>query len=171
MCRTLTSTIKNCENNIGSLKQIWITRTDFKGTKTSSANLVISNLNLTGGAKMTEMLFVKGSGSYSCDLKIDNVGIQEWTHSVTFKVNKRVVENHSAMLSLIDGNKDLIVLVLDFQNQYRLLGWDYGLSIDQLSGGIGASKNAGSSYDITLNGIQRTPEYLVNKSAALNVLS
>jgi len=169
-CIALSSTIKDCNGNLGGLKEVWIARTEDKLSLTSTYNMEVQSMGLTGTGEFTKLEFSRNSASYDVGYSVDGNGVASWKHSVSLTVNKRVADNMSAIRAFLDGDKDLTVMVLDNQDQWRLLGWDYGLNSSSANGGIGASKSAGSAYSISLSGTQDKPEYLVDLSAAQSVI-
>lgn len=171
MCRLLTSTIKNCEPNVGGIKRLYLNRADNKDNiNILAGTFTVNDMNLLEDELMVEMPFARNSASYDVSYTVDANGVQEYTHSLSFKVNKRFELNHQAVASILDGNKDLFAVIQDNNDNWILLGYDYGLNATRANGGVASAKGTGSSYDISLTGIQSNPEYFIDPAVLPSIL-
>lgn len=173
-CLTLISNFKDCTNNLGGIKYIYIAefgRKDDIGY--GIEDLVVDELYLYSDSnnndKFIKLKPVKGSVSYDVKYKLDSSGVQSWDHSVQFTITQRV-PNTEFVLNLLDGSRRMIVAVKTNKDEYILLGWDYGLEIKKADGGSGSTKGAGPTYSFSLSGVQDKPEYSILLEVAEQVL-
>jgi hypothetical protein len=157
-CLILNGISKDCTSNVGGLRQVYLIRRE------NITGVAFTNQQVT--AITTDFDFQiyfapRNSASYTVDINIDDFGVQEYTQTLNFRINKRNVTKHTELLAIADGNKDLVALVQDGNNNWFLLGYPYGLNLVQHSGGSGTNKGEGSSYQLSLSGIAPELEYSV----------
>ena len=161
-CELLQGISKDCSSNVGGLRLVYFIRKNDINSVTIVGNEITQiSVNLP----FRKYHAPKNSAGYTIDFNIDDFGVQEYTHSLNFRINKRNVNKHSELLALAQGNQDLVALVQDANGLFWLLGYPYGLNLSQNTGGSGTNKGEGSSYQLAMTGIAPTMEYLVLEAA------
>jgi len=157
-CNVLTEILKDCNSNLGGLKEVWFVKlADIS---------VLEYTDFVVTSMLTDVPFVKfetplNTATYTVDYATDELGIQEFTHNLTIRISKRRPTAHAALTQFLDTNPDLVALVKDGNSRWWLLGYENGLNPLSGAGGSGTSKADGSTYEFTLNGVEEAFEISV----------
>jgi hypothetical protein len=168
-CKSLTGLSKDCTPNIGGVRRVFLNLLNNIDTITI-VNNVVTDLT-TINQDFVEYEAPKDAISYTIDAAIDDLGVYEYNHTLSFKISKRLPSKQQELMELIEGSFDYVALALDANNQWWLLGYGYGLNVKTLTGGSGKAKGDGSFYETSLGGVQKTLELGVDSTLALTLLS
>jgi len=162
MSTTLIGVVKNCNNNIGGIKKVYLI---YKNDITS-----ITESTVDGGTQITAMtlnsvkfknyVFPKNTANYTVTVKQDNFGVTEFNQVLNFKIPVRSQKTHKEMLAILHEVQDLCALVQDGNSEWWLLGYPYGLNLQTQDGGSGTTPNNGTTYNLSLVGI--SDDYEIN---------
>ena len=164
-CNTLTEILKDCNNNLGGITELYLTDIADLDTITIVDNLV-TDLTLGGTVSFTKYEFIKNSATYEANGKVDRTGIIEFDHSISFKLAKRNAVLFTEAFKLIEGNRSLIALVKTRNDSYMLVGYEFGLVVTGIKGGSNATIGAGPTLDIAMKGKQKKSELQVDNTIA-----
>lgn len=167
-CTQLNGIIKDCTNNLGGVRQLWLNRIE-NVSSFNSVNGLVTQTNIVGST-FKQFHIPPNSTSYNVERNVDSDGVQEYNHSVSFSISKRLPSKGKELEALAEGNEDLIAIIQDFNGLWWILGSDTGLSLDSLSGGSGTSIGEGSNYTMSLSGKQRKLELGVDPNSIANVI-
>lgn len=165
-CNTLTEIVKDCSSNIGSIRNIYFLPLD------QIENLQHFDYEIAEFDVFTpyvEYQIPLNSATYNVEYNVDEFSVEEFTHSITFKISKRRHTVHAALQQLLNSHKDLTCIVKDGNNKYWLLGYSYGLNVINGTGGSGTTKGDGTSYTFELSGVQKEFELLVPEGFLVSI--
>ena len=176
MSNTLVGLIKDCSTNLGGVTKIKIMKvTDI--TAITVSNYEVSAMTVSSNP--VEYVIPQNSTSYNVTLTTDNeTGIQEWNHSVDFRINKRLKTKHTELLKFGNGNPDLAIFVKDRNSTWWLLGLTViknlttpygGMLLSSNTGGSGTNKADGSHYQLAFVGTCKNPELQVSSSVVTSL--
>lgn len=169
MCNTLSGLIKDCLTNLGSIKRLWFLKPDELNTITIT-NLEITSMSLVTGTTLIEYQVKPNSSNYDVNQAIDDLGVNEYTTSVSISINRRSAEKNLEFENLSQGNPDWYLIVEDGNGLYWFLGYEYGLNVKSISGGSGQNKAQGSTYNISLTGLNKYPDLEIESSVILSLI-
>lgn len=168
-CKSLTGLSKDCTPNVGGIRRVFLNLLNNIDSITI-VNNVVTDLT-TINQDFIEYEAPKDAISYNIDTSIDDFGVWEYNHTLTFKISKRLPSKQQELMNLIEGNFDYVALVLDANEQWWLLGAEAGINVKTLTGGSGKAKGDGSFYETSLSGIQPKLEYGVTEAVALSLIN
>jgi hypothetical protein len=168
-CKSLSGISKDCTPNVGGVRRTFLNLLRNIDSITI-VNNVVTDLTLIN-QNFVEYVAPKDAISYTIDTAIDDLGVYEYTHTLTFKISKRLPSRQQELMNLIEGSFDYVALVIDANNQWWLLGYGFGINANTLSGGSGKVKGDGSFYETSLSGIQRNLELAVDTNLALSLIN
>jgi len=168
-CKSLSGISKDCTPNVGGIRRAFINLLRNIDTITISNNNVTDLTTIN--QDFVEYVTPKDAISYTISASIDDLGVFEYTHELSFKISKRLPSKQQELMNLLEGAFDFVALVQDANNQWWLLGYAYGINVNSLSGGSGKVKGDGSFYETSLTGIQKTMELGVNEALALSLIN
>lgn len=166
-CNTLTSLTKECTPNIGSIKKLYFLLLENLEDY-SQVNYTITGMTVT--VPFVEYQVPLNSASYSVDYNVDEIGIEEFTHSVSIRISKRRPTAHQKLKEITEGNPDLVVLCKDGNNRWWLLGYQNGLNFNTGNGGSGTNKSDGTFYNFELTGVERDFELNVDETLVNSII-
>lgn len=153
-CDNLTSILKSCSpgGNLGGVKAIYIAASeDVSGT--TITNGIITAITMSGSAKFQKFEFNKNSANYVEDSPSDlTVGSTVVTQTITLTLAKRDAAKRAAIAIATEGQRNLKVIVLDYNGIYWLFGYENDVNITNVTGGSGSAKTDANAYVITLVG-------------------
>lgn len=157
-CNTLIAITKECTSNLGGVKEVWFLPLENVLTLLYE-DYVVTEIS-------TDLPFVKyevplNSAVYNVNYTIDDLGVQEFSHSLSIRISRRRPTAHVALNAFIEGNPDLVALVKDANNYWWLLGYENGLNSNSGGGSSGTNKVDGSFYTFELSSVERTFEIRV----------
>ena len=132
-CEALQTIQKNCSNNIGGIKNVWVNQQDQITTATPPFATFEINRN---------------TGNYTEDTAIDLInGSTFVTQTITLMFNRRDKEKSEAINVLGSGQQYLAVFIQDANDKY----WYFeNVQLTATGEGSGTARADGSKYSITL---------------------
>lgn len=149
--RTLTSILRDCDQNIGGIKKIWIAAyVENAATYSESSNtdkgIITAIKNIADYEKFE---FKKNSCSMTSTLNVDSVNdINYVSTELVMQFNKMETSKRIAISSLVLA--DVNVIVRDSNDKYWFLGKDEPVSASAGAAQTGQAKTDGNFYSVTL---------------------
>lgn len=154
-CAIASGYTKDCRDSIGGIKTIYITELANKSTLTH-ASALISAFTLSSGKKFWTYEVEQATATASDDLKPNKAnGSLYYEHKVTMPLVKRSA-TMSHVLKLIAQN-DVMIIVLDQNGNYWLLGANNGLSVQDSTSPFGTAMGDLNGYTINFMGMDSVP--------------
>jgi hypothetical protein len=153
-CTFISSGItKDCSNNVGGLKTIYITELENVDSYTlASPGSHISAITMAVGAKFYEYQFNKNTSSFT-EVQANNQqnGTELVTQTITLKFNRREQTKYNK-IKLLGNFKDLAVIIKDSNDLYFFVGLTNGMNLTEINSATGVSKTDSNNYTLTLVG-------------------
>ena len=141
---------------VGGINEVYILdKTYFSGYTLNATTEVISGLTLaTGQTFKTYKLNSKVASTFTVNgtPSVEN-GTNFYTSEIAVKFYKMNAVTRLELKNLTIGN--LIMIVLDGNSKYWLVGLEGGLTVSAIAGTTGGSRGDYSGYDITFQEISR----------------
>ena len=159
---------KDCENNIGGLKKLYIT--DFDNIYAySQSGGTVSSISMTGSTVFYEFSFNRNSATFTEDLvKSVEAGSALFEQTVTVTIPRRDVAKRNT-LSLLT-QRDLAVVIEDSNGLYWYPGAEEGMYLSESTSTSGTAKADGSNYVLTLKGFEASRAFGVSSSIIAGLL-
>jgi len=146
-CEALQSIQKNCVNNTGGIKNVWVNQQDeISGVTVSGGAWIVSAI--TVGDPCVPFAINRNTGNYTEDTAIDLInGSSFVTQTITLMFNRRDKEKSEAINVLGSGQQYLAVFIQDANDKY----WYFeNVQLTATGEGSGTARADGSKYSITL---------------------
>ena len=168
-CTLITSGIlKNCDNNVGGITNIYITDFDNVLSVTSSTGL-ISAIGMASGTQFYEYEFIKNTSTFSekGTIAIEN-GTAFFEQTVTLKLAKRQKTTRNNIALLL--HKELAIIVLDSNGTYWLVGEVRGANVSDVPSESGTNAGDFNGYTITFIGQEPNAAQEITGSVVTGVI-
>ena len=146
-CEALQTIQKNCSNNIGGIKNVWVNQQDeISGVTVSAGAWIVSAI--TVGDPCVPFAINRNTGNYTEDTAVDLInGSSFVTQTITLMFNRRDKEKSEAINILGAGQQYLAAVVKDANGKF----WYFeNLQLTATGEGSGTARNEGSKYSVTL---------------------
>ena len=146
-CEALQSIQKNCSNNIGGIKNVWVNQQDeISGVTVSAGAWIVSAI--TVGVPCVPFAINRNTGNYTEDTAVDLInGSTFVTQTITLMFNRRDKDKSEAINVLGSGQQYLAVFIQDANDKY----WYFeNVQLTATGEGSGTARADGSKYSITL---------------------
>ena len=146
-CEALQSIQKNCSNNIGGIKNVWVNQQDeISGVTVSGGAWIVSAI--TVGDPCVPFAINRNTGNYTEDTAVDLInGSTFVTQTITLMFNRRDKDKSEAINVLGSGQQYLAVFIQDANDKY----WFFeNAQLSATGEGSGTARADGSKYSITL---------------------
>ena len=146
-CEALQSIQKNCENNTGGIKNVWVNQQDeISGVTVSGGAWIVSAI--TVGDPCVPFAINRNTGNYTEDTAVDLInGSSFVTQTITLMFNRRDKDKSEAINVLGSGQQYLAVFIQDANDKY----WYFeNVQLTATGEGSGTARADGSKYSITL---------------------
>ena len=146
-CEALQSIQKNCSNNIGGIKNVWVNQQDeISGVTVSGGAWIVSAI--TVGDPCVPFAINRNTGNYTEDTAVDLInGSSFVTQTITLMFNRRDKDKSEAIHVLGAGQQYLAVFIQDANDKY----WYFeNVQLTAKGEGSGTARADGSKYSITL---------------------
>jgi len=167
-CNELMGIEKECTNNLGGVREIYLISVYQIENIVYTAG-IITEINLTEG-DFARYEPPNLSANYDVTYSIDSLGVIEYEHRINFSISKRLNSKNVELQNLAGGNREMVAIILDSNEQWWLLGAYSGLTLDTLSGGSGTSLSDGSQYNLTLSGISPVMEASISPASIPSII-
>jgi hypothetical protein len=162
ICNALSAGLsKSCETNAGGINKIYIT--DFENVTSYTIGAAtapqtgdwIDALTLNGSTKFYEFQTNKNVCNFTESVAIDlNNGTTFFNQVVSLVLSRRETTKRTAIEKLVDGQKQLLIIVLDSNGNYWLFGKQEGSYVTAIEGGSGTAKADANGYTITFTAME-----------------
>ena len=148
-CEALQTIQKNCSNNIGGIKNVWVNQQDQITTATPivpSGSWQIATITVADPC--VPFAINRNTGNYTEDTAVDLInGSTFVTQTITLMFNRRDKEKSEAINVLGSGQQYLAVFIQDANDKY----WYFeNVQLTATGEGSGTARADGSKYSITL---------------------
>jgi len=148
-CEALQTIQKNCSNNIGGIKNVWVNQQDQITTATPivpSGSWQIATITVADPC--VPFAINRNTGNYTEDTAVDLInGSSFVTQTITLMFNRRDKEKSEAINVLGSGQQYLAVFIQDANDKY----WYFeNVQLTATGEGSGTARADGSKYSITL---------------------
>ena len=146
-CEALQSIQKNCENNTGGIKNVWVNQQDeISGVTVSGGAWIVSAI--TVGDPCVPFAINRNTGNYTEDTAVDLInGSSFVTQTITLMFNRRDKDKSEAINVLGSGQQYLAVFIQDANDKF----WYFeNVQLTATGEGSGTARADGSKYSITL---------------------
>lgn len=134
-------------------------------------SIIIQNQNVWIANNFYEFKTNKNVCSYTETTQADMAnGTTFFAQVVNLVLSRRETTKREAIMKLIDGQKQLLVVVLDSNGIYWLFGLYEGVYVTAIEGGTGTAKSDMNGYTITFTGNEPEQAYEIDYSAILPYL-
>lgn len=172
-CATLSGITTDCLPNLGGLKSVYLVR--FGGIQIiqdGGFSGYVTDIALVNPNQFIKYDTGRNIASYTVSKRVKDNGATELTHTLNLRFTKRTMIKHRELFSLFDRGGSVIALVQDNRGLWWILGQSSGLKFGSEDGGSGTNKADGTSYSVSLSGLQRfyelnVPDSVVGKFITL----
>jgi hypothetical protein len=148
-CTALNGIAKGCDNNIGSITQVWAYDSEDIGSITDTAGTASAMTLVTGGAGQA-FIIKRNTSNFTEEAAIDLVnGSSFITQSINLMFHRREAAKSYAIQLLGEGQRDLTFVVLDGNGLYWIFD---NMQLTAVGDGSGQAKADGSKYSVTFTG-------------------
>lgn len=178
-CNSLVGIPKDCgDNNSGSLKRALIgSFEDVTALTVSSGGTPDTDGEVTAatravGTKFEEFTFPKDTSTFSQDLVVDLVAdTHGYSQTVELGFRRIDLRKRNAISLLVEGRRDLIVVVEDTNGDYWMLGADQGMRVSANAATSNGTRAAGQALPLTLTAeYEKHAWYKVDATVAAGLL-
>lgn len=150
-CVLTTSITKGCRDSIGGIKTIYVAELSRKGSVTQASG-VITAWTMSSGYFWTYNLEM-GVASATQTIKPNRTnGTTYYEQSVTFTIPKQQATTAQELMLL--AQNDVMIIVLDRNGKYWLLGENNGVSMADSTAETGTAFADFNGYNLTLTGME-----------------
>lgn len=166
--QTITGLAKDCDANIGGIKEVYIANFDDVTGKTVTTD-VISAITMASSAKFKKFAFPRNTGVMTSTYTVDQAA------SVKFVTTTLALQfNHLSTAKRLEMNAlalaDLAVIVLDSNGKYWYLGYDDPVTMSAGDQTTGTARTDANRYAITLEDVSRNYPYEVSADAIATII-
>ncbi len=170
-CDILTGgVVKDCENNAGGLRKIWITDLDNITSYTEASDVITAITMVSSPAtQFYELEFNRNTSGFTENqpINVEN-GSAYYEQIVDLVIPKRDATKRAAIKVL--AQRDVVLIVLDANGIYWLVGKDNGALLTEHTGGAGLVKADGSKYVLKFTAEEFTMAQTIEEAAVLAVI-
>lgn len=160
-CNQLNGIPKECGNNLGGVRRLWLIRLE-EIASLQIINNILLQAQVQFGNGFVEYVCPLYSTTYNVTYNVDQQGVIEYTHSIDFRISKRLPSKHVELRNLAEGYKKFVAIVENNNHEYWLVGYPFGLTLETFEGGSGTNLADGTNYQLSLQGTQPNIEIAVN---------
>jgi hypothetical protein len=148
-CTALNGVAKSCENNIGSITEVYLYDSEDV-TSITESNGTASALVLATGTAGQQFVIKRNTSNFTEEAAIDLVnGSSFVTQTINLMFHRREASKSYAIQLLGEGQRDLTAIVKDGNGLY----WVFDeLQLTAVGEGSGTAKADGSKYSLALTG-------------------
>lgn len=160
-CTALNAIAKSCDNNIGGIVEVAIYDAEDISAIADSAGS-ITTLTLASGG-VGQLFYIKrNTSNFTEEASIDLVnGSSFITQTINLMFHRREAEKSYAIQILGEGQRDLLIVVKDANNQYWVFD---NMQLSAVGEGSGTAKADGSKYSVSF--VSEAVEYAWEVSLA-----
>ena len=162
-CSLTTGYALGCRDSIGGIKAIYVQAFNATGSVNTNGSGTVTGFTGYASGSFFQYDLTKATSSMTETLNASTEnGTLFYTPEVTFTINKLQTSVRNE-LRLLARNR-LLVIVLDNNGRYWLLGAANGLEASAGTAGTGTAFGDRSGYEMTLTGME--PDAMLNIAAA-----
>lgn len=163
MTCVLSSTIsKPCGNGKSGIKKYWAVEHAALATIAETAG-VVTTLTLDGGKSFFGWEMEPGQGNFTSPIQRSREnGTTFFEHKATAKFNRYETTKRNEVL--IIASADILLIALDRNGKYWLLGKENGLSLEGGQGSSGQAMGDFSGFELSFTGQENEPPVEINST-------
>ena len=176
-CTALTGIAKDCLNNLGGIQQLLINDIeDIVSVTIVSGEVTSIGLDALTPIYFQEFQVTRDSSTLAHTMEVDvTAGSTLYTQTLTASFKKQDIDKRLALLSMAEGQRDLVALVQDNNGQWWLGGYaeDFVQGL-QLTGGestLGTAKADMNGYVVELSNQFPTRPIPVDSAVIATILT
>jgi len=178
-CNTLVGVPKDCgDNNSGSIAEALIgsfedvTSLTVTSTADPDTDGEVTAVAREVGTKFELFTFPKDTSSFAQDLVVDLVAdTHGYSQTVELGFRRIDLRKRNAISLLVEGRRDLIVVVKDTNGDYWMLGSDQGMRVTANAATSNSTRAAGQALPLTLTAeYEKHQWYKVDATVAAGLL-
>ena len=170
ICNALSAGLdKSCDSNAGGVNKIYVTDFDNVTAFTIGAATSpqtgdwVDAITMGGSTKFYEVKTNKNVCNFTESVAIDLAnGTTFFNQVVTLELTKRETTKRTFIEKLIDGQKQLRLIVLDSNGNYWLFGYSEGSYVTAIEGGSGTAKADKNGYTVTFTAMEPDQAFQVD---------
>lgn len=170
ICNALSAGLdKSCDNNAGGVNKIYVTDFDNVTSFTIGAATApqtgdwVDAITMNGSTKFYEIKTNKNVCNFTESVAIDLAnGTTFFNQVITLELTRRETTKRTFIEKLIDGQKQLRLIVLDSNGNYWLFGYAEGSYVTAIEGGSGTAKADKNGYTVTFTAMEPDQAYQVD---------
>jgi hypothetical protein len=163
ICNALSAGLdKSCDNNSGGVNKIYVA--DFENVSSFTIGAAtspqtgdwIDAISMAGGtAKFYEVKTNKNVCNFTETVSVDLAnGTTFFNQVIVLELARRETTKRTFIEKLVDGQKQLRVIVLDSNGNYWLFGYAEGAYVTAIEGGSGTAKADKNGYTVTFTAME-----------------
>lgn len=157
---TLAGLAKDCKDNAGGIKEVYIVEYSDVTAVPSLSTDKITGITLSTGTTFHTYAFRKQTGSLNTTINTDEVnGTTFFNSELNMKFGKLETSKRLEIISLAIG--EVAVIVRDSNDRFWYLGYDYPVTLSAGSIATGVNLADFAGYDVTLMDIAKNAPYEV----------
>lgn len=147
----LSGTALPCKNNMGGIKEVYITKqADITKVTLTAEESQISEITMAADAKFKTYLFNRGTASMTSTATSDEaIGNFSVTTELNLQFSKMETAKRLEIMALCLEN--VAVIVKDFNGKYWYLGYDFPVTATAATGVTGTAATDLNGYTVTLS--------------------
>lgn len=163
-CNSLYGIPRGCDdNNLGAIKEALIASfedvEDYTVTATGDEDSdgEITAITMAATTNFEKFEFPKDVSNYTEEMAVDFASdTHSWTQTLNLGFRRFSLRKRNAIMTLAEGRRDLVAIVLDNNGDYWALGFTQGLRLSQDSTGTGDTRATGQTLNVALTSENET---------------
>lgn len=161
-CVLTTAISKPCGNGKSGIKKMWAVEHSALATVTETAG-VVTALTLDAGKSFFGWEMEPGQATFSAPIQRSREnGTTFFEHKASTRFNRYETAKRNEVL--IIASADVVIIALDRNGKYWLLGKENGLSVESGQGTVGQAMGDFSGFEIAFTGQEDAPPVEVSSS-------
>jgi len=149
-CNTsITAILKGCDNNMGGVKNVYLSPSEFVSGVTVSAGTVTS-ITMSGAVNFVQYEFNKNAANYveAGTISLEN-GSTYFATTLNMMIPRREVAKRNSIMLIAAGQRPLKIIIEDQNGLFWYMGYANSANLTAVGEGSGAAKADGSKYSLT----------------------
>lgn len=179
ICNALTAGLtKSCETNAGGINKIYIADYENAASYTIGAATSpqvgdwIDTITMASSTHFYEFQTNKNVCNFTESVAIDLTnGTTFFNQVVTLVLSRRETTKRTAIEKLVNGQKQLAIIVLDTNGNYWLFGKTEGAFVSAIEGGSGTAKADANGYTVTFTAMEPAQAWGIDPTAISTIVA
>lgn len=157
---TLAGIARECENNIGGIRKVYVNLKDYVTTTLNGQSEEIASVAISGSNKFKTFEFRKNSSNLTSTLNVSDNGSKYWTSDLVMYFSRMETAKRTAINALAAA--EAVAIVEDMNGKVWFLGYDEPVEASAGSGETGTARDDANQYSITLQDTSVQSPYEIN---------